>query len=138
MGAHGLGKPTASGFGLLFNPVTLITATGWCGTQRGYLCARAGCLQGRLTAVTTSPHTWLVSGTWVTSCSCHRPVWVSAPCRASLRGGGRRREYQAEPFVGLAGPLATAQSCGSPECSGSWGRVSCVQDKGDCGLVTPA
>lgn len=35
MGAQGLGKPTASGFGSLFNPVNLIADTGWRGAQRG-------------------------------------------------------------------------------------------------------
>lgn len=52
-------------------------------------------------------------------------------------GLGRRRERQAEVrFVGLAAPLATAQSHGYPRVQGRLGNgVSCVQETGGHGMM---
>lgn len=86
----------------------------------------AGRSQGRPTAVTTSPHTELASCNTLYFSLMSQSSWGFCPLQDLIEWGVGR----------WAEPLATAQSRGSSECRRCWGGVSCVQEKGDHGMVT--
>lgn len=94
--------------------------------------------QGGLTAATASPQTWGASRSIVYMCLVSRVRGRFLPLQGLVESGlGRRRERQAEVrSVGLAAPLATAQSHGYPRVQGRLGNgVSCVQETGGHGMM---